>query len=1049
MSAPRIVRFLSVLALSILLPLQLFARNIPVSGIVRDVVGAPLAGVYVSEKGTGNYTITDSDGLFSLEAASDATLEFSLIGFQTGTIVLSDKTGSANIVLKEIVSELNEVVVVGYGVQRKESVVGAISQVDGSALVESGSANITNAITGKLPGVTTIQTSGQPGESDAEIVIRGVSSFGSSAPLVLVDGVERDFASIDPNEVQNISVLKDASATAVFGAKGANGVIIVTTKSGSEGKPRISLSFQQGFSDPINTPVHIDSYTVMSLMNVAKMNDQQFNSLTSAKDLQEYRAPSTRLNTLLYPDVDWLREMTRPFAPSSTVSFSVSGGTAKVKYYSMVGFNSEGSIFKGIEDTKLKSNYSYNRFNLRTNIDVNFTESTKLQFKLGGAVAMKSQPVIQGSSDAMWMYIFGSSTAKYPMYYPSWVMELVPDPNYPSAASSDRLISEADQSSRNPYYQMMRGQFTQTTSAQLFTDLVFNQGLDFITEGLSFQAKVSLSTYYNYQTLSSDYSRPTWYLDINAIGSDVNPWRLSNDDGYIFVDNPLYTTAGNTLQSGFYTDLYYDFSLNYARVFGNHSVTAMCLLNRQEQHKETQFPYYNEAVVARATYDYKHKYLLELNMGYTGSERFAPSNRFGFFPSGAVGWVVSEEPFFQGAKPWMSKLKIRYSEGLVGSDHAGSRWLYISQYSTTADGYIQEDTAANTSAQWEQAHKRDLGIETAFFGGDLKLNVDLFDEHRTKMLISVNNNTPIWVGNTSKDLNKGEIKKHGLEIEADYSHKIGKNWTISLGGNFSASENRILYYDDAPYALSYQRQTGSSIGAQNRGLYTTSDKYFNSVDDIHSGITPITISSLVPGDYSYLDYNSDGKIDNNDLARMEGSLYPPITYAFNLGFSWKKLDFRMLFTGNAGKYSVFDCIYEWEFYKGNYELHKASLDYWTPENHMASHPSLHYSSLTLANLGWAGSSESSATTAGYTAKLMGDSWRMSDFLRLKEVSLSYTFDGPGFKRALGADSLQLYVNAVNLLTFTDLIEGDPESKYLIWGAYPMMRTIKLGFRLNF
>ncbi|MCQ2185024.1 MAG: SusC/RagA family TonB-linked outer membrane protein, partial [Bacteroidales bacterium] len=1007
-----------------------------------------LAGVYVTESGTGNYAMTGLEGEYTITAAPDATLEFSMLGFQPCSVKLSGQS-VVNVVLQDVVNELEEVVVVGYGVQRKESVVGAISQVDGNTLVDSGNSNITNALAGKLSGVTTIQSSGQPGQSDAEIVIRGVSSFGSNAPLVLVDGVERDFSSVDPNEVQNISVLKDASATAVFGAKGANGVIIVTTKSGSEGKPKMSVSFQQGFSDPINTPSHIDSYTTMSLMNVAKMNDQLFSSLTSAKELQEYRNPSTKLNSLIYPDVDWFKEMTRAFAPSTTASFSITGGTEKVKYYAMVGYNSEGSIFKGLKDDKLKSNYTYNRFNFRTNVDFNFTKSTKLQFKLGGSVGIKSQPTIQGSDDAMWMYIFGSSTAKYPMYYPSWVLDLVPDPNYPDAKGSDRLISEADQSSRNPYYQMMRGQFSQTTSVKLFTDLVFTQGLDFITEGLSFQAKVSLSTYYNYLTLSTDYSRPTWYLDLNAIGTESNPWRLSNDDGYIFVDSPMYTTAGNTLQSGFYTDLYYDFSINYARTFGNHSVTALFLFNRQEQDKGTDFPYYNEALVARATYDYKHKYLVEFNMGYTGSERFAPQSRFGFFPSGAVGWVVSEEPFFQCLKPWFSKFKLRYSEGLVGSDYAAHRWLYISQYSTTSDGYIQEDTAANTAAQWEQALKRDLGVELGFFNGDLRLNVDLFNEHRTKMLISVNNNTPIWVGNTSKELNKGEIKKHGFEIDASYSRMIGKDWRIYVGGNFSASENRILYYDDAPYALSYQRKIGSAIGAQNYGLYTTDGQYLNSVDDIHSSILPVGMSSVIAGDYGYLDYNSDGKIDNNDLARMEGSLYPPISYAFNFGFSWRKLDFKMLFSGNAGKYSVFDCIYEWEFYKGNYELHKASLDYWTPSNQTASHPSLHYSSLTLANLGWSGSSESSSTTAGYTAKIMGASWRKSDFLRLKELSLSYTFDGPRFKKSLGCDSMQLYFIANNLLTFTDLIEGDPEFKYLIWGAYPMMRTFKLGFRLNF
>jgi len=763
--------------------------------------------------------------------------------------------------------------------------------------VESGSSNITTAIAGKLSGVMTIQTSGQPGQNDAEIIIRGVSSFNSNAPLVMVDGVERDFASIDPNEVAGISVLKDASATAVFGAKGANGVILVTTKQGSEGKPRMELSFSKGFSSAINTMNHVSAYETISLMNTAFKNDMNFEGIVSDAILAEYKNPSSRLNALRYPDIDWMKELTNSFAPTTNANFNISGGSEKVKYFASVGYTHEGSLFKSLSDGYVDSSYNYDRINYRTNVDFKFTPTTSVKFNLGGNIGILNKPVIQGGDSAMWMYMSGSSTCKYPMYYPSWVLDEVPDTDYPDA-TGDRLLSESDDAStRNPYYQLMRGYFTEQTSAKLFTDLVARQDLDFITKGLYVQAKVSLSTYYNYTTLSTSYNRSSWKLDFDKIGTSLNPWTRTNDDGRVFVEDPLYTTADNTLQGGYYLDLYYDASLNYDRRFGNHYVTGLFLFNRQEQDKGTEFPYYNEALVGRASYDYAHKYLLEFNMGYTGSERFSPNNRFGFFPSGAIGWVVSEEPFFQNAKKVLHKLKVRYSDGLVGSDYAKNRWLYVSQFSKDANGYIIEDKGANLYVQWEEARKRDLGIEMAFLGGDLGVNVDLFDEYRDKMLISVDNTTTMWVGNTSKELNKGAVKKHGFEVEMKYDKKLGQNWTLHAGGNFSYNENRIVYADDAPYSLSHQKQVGTPIGAQTSGVYLAGDGYFTSVNDIHMNVLPGTVSDVVVGDYKFLDYTSDGTIDTNDKARMIGSLYPPCRLCVQLRPEMEKLEPQCPFPG--------------------------------------------------------------------------------------------------------------------------------------------------------
>ena len=357
-----LIRILSGLA-ALLLPLVLSSvaaaderdgatRN--VTGTVVDGSGTPVIGAGVVLEGAkGSGTVTDIDGKFSLEVPEKGRLVISCIGFETLYVPLSASLSNYSIVLHEDSILLDDVVVVGYGVQKKESVVGAISQVGGETLVNSGLSNITNAMAGKLSGVTTLQSSGQPGQDDAEIIIRGVSSFNNSSPLVLVDGIERDFASIDPNEVENISVLKDASATAVFGAKGANGVIIVTTKSGKEGRPKMDITVSQGFASPINTPEHIDSYTTMSLLNVARMNEQQFEALSSQEVLEEYRNPSSALNALRYPDVDWLKEMTRPFASTTNANFNISGGTRFVKYFASVGYTNEGSLFRSFRDDKV------------------------------------------------------------------------------------------------------------------------------------------------------------------------------------------------------------------------------------------------------------------------------------------------------------------------------------------------------------------------------------------------------------------------------------------------------------------------------------------------------------------------------------------------------------------------------------------------------------------------------------------------------------------------------------------------------------------------
>lgn len=1027
-----------------------------IRGRITGESGDPIPGVSVMIKGTTIGTVTDIDGKYVLTVPQDARmLHVSFVGMTPQDITIGDLT-MYDIMLKEETKGLEEVVVVGYGQQKKESVVGAITQVDNVALMRSGNSNVTSAIAGKLSGVLTIQNTGEPGANDSEIIIRGLSSWNGSEPLVLVDGVERDFSDLDPNEVNSLSVLKDASATAVFGAKGANGVIIVTTKRGMVGKPKLDVSASYGFEKATRIPDHIDSYTTMSLLNLSLMNGQQFKDLIPQWQLEEYKNPSTPLNALRFPNVNWFDLLTTPYAPTVNANFNVTGGTNFVKYFCSLGYFYEGSFFNAREEGYYDLNYKFNRFNYRANVDFNLTKSTVLSFNLGGETGIKNNP-----NSSPWRDLYSTSGSRFPAYFPAWVLGEVPDPDYPGDTGI-RLASAFGEYTGNPYNTINNGQFNEDTSSKLYSDLILDQKLNFITEGLSFKGKISLSTYYSNRSLTSSFSYPTYVLDYSLIGTNQNPWTRSGQGNEMFRLGHLDINIGG-LQGGYYRNLYYEVSLNYARTFGNHSVTGLALLNREQKNSEVNFPYYNEALVGRVTYDYSHKYLVELNMGYTGSERFAPGNRFGFFPSGAVGWVLSEEQFFKSALPWVSKMKLRYSEGLVGSDYAKSRWLYISDFYrdnyTTApftSGFIHEDLGANLTAQWEEAHKRDIGIELGLFKDQLNLVVDLFDERRSKMLLTPKSVT-MMVGNSFKELNMGKVKKHGIEVELMWDKSVNSSFSYFLKGIMGYNESRVLFKDDPPYAPEHTKFAGKPLtavmdeefgveGREINGVELTGSGYYTSVDDIHNNTAPIALEKLNVGDYKFLDYMVDGVVNSLDKYPIKGLTYPPFTFSMSGGFTWKKFDFNVLFQGNLGKYVEYNQTYEVEFVKGDWRIHSSQLDYWTPANPDAGHSTLHNTGSSSTDILFWGGGEADR---GYQIMIEDRFFRKADYIRLKEIYAGYTFESKFLNRLAGVSNLLVYATGNNLWTWTTLIEGDPERKDFERGFYPQMSSVKLGVKLVF
>jgi len=1020
------------------------AQQKTITGTVIGDDKAPIPGASVVVKGTTIGTVTNLDGKFNLPVpASAQTLVFSFVGLTPKEVPVG--TGSVfNVTLSESTVGIDEVVVVGYGTQKKESVVGAITQVNNSSLMRSGSSNVTNATTGKLSGVLTIQQTGEPGASSSEIVIRGLSSWNGSAPLVLVDGVERDFNTLDPNEINTISVLKDASATAVFGAKGANGVIIVTTKRGKVGKPLLDFSASYGIQKATRIPDHISSFTTMSMYNVGLMNGAKFQDLLPQSVLDQYANPTSKLNALRYPNVNWFDEVTREYAPTINANFNVSGGTNFVKYFCSLGYFNEGDFFNAKKDGFYDLSYKYNRFNYRTNVDFQLTKSTTLSFNLGGETGIKNSP-----NDNPWRNLYSTGPARYPAYFPSWVLKDVPDTDYPGD-SGIRLAANFGEYTGNPYTSLNSGQFNQDLDTKLFTDVILDQKMDFITKGLSFGGKVALSTYYVNRILTASQTFPEYQLNYADIGkAGVNPWnRITAAGNEYYKQSPLDINVGG-LQGGYYRDLHYEFGLNYANTFGKHSVSALALMTRDQKNKDTQFAYYNEGLVGRATYDFSHKYLFEANVGYTGSERFAPGNRFGFFPSGAIGWVISEEKFFQNAVPWMNKLKLRYSDGLTGSDNAGNRWLYNSGFysdNTTGWGpYLHEELGANTTAQWEEARKRDLGLELGLFKNTLTVNVDVFDEHRDKMLLTPRSVT-MMVGNSFKDLNLGKLKKQGFELEVEYNKTTPTDLNYFVKLIFGYNENRIIFKDDPPYAPEYTKDANKPLGSQLNGVELTGTGYYTSVDDIHNNPSPIDLYKVNVGDYKFLDYRVDGKITSLDKYPIAGSTFPPITYSFSSGFSYRKFDFNFMFQGNKGKYVDYNQTYEVEFIKGDWRVHSSQLDYWAPNNPTANHSTLHYSGSSSADILFWGGGEADR---GYQIAVENRFWRNADYLRLKEVYLGYNMASKLLNRFAGVTNVTVYATGNNLWTLTNLIEGDPERKDFNQGFYPLMSSLKFGVKVAF
>lgn len=1013
------------------------SKTVKIKGSVIDEDSKPVPGVAVLVKGHPEFggTMTDEKGGFVFNVPSDATVQFSCIGYKPVEMSVARNLDWLITMVEESVA-LEGTVVVGYGVQRKESVVGAITQVKAEDLEKTGTTDITSALAGKVSGLLVYSQNGAPGQSDATLILRGLSSWNGNNPLVMVDGIERPMNMLSPTDIASISVLKDASATAVYGAKGANGVILVTTKTGSKGAPKFSVNVEQGLNSPMWTPDHVEAGTVTRMANIAYKNTQSFGSQFSDEIIKKYENQS---DPMRYPDVRWYDLLQKRFATSTNADFSVSGGSDRVRYYLGVSYVHEGSIIKEIYPG---TNFASDRINYRMNLDWDVTKSTLLSFKVGGVTNMVKNLASHTGSSWLFSTIYQSPTITFPAYYPADVLKQYPDSNYPDA-DSDRVGANQGSKYENPYSALSDPDYVKNVNYRLFTDLILTQKLDFITVGLSATAKFGMTSAYARVSQKASTNFAKWNINWEAYDAgSTDIWEIQDSQSnYVWNDKPFSITQNNSPSDvSFIT--YLEGSLNYSRKFSRkHNVSALALYNQRQYNSGASFPKRTQSFVGRVTYDYKGKYLFEGNIGVTGSEQFSPDYRYGVFPSAAVGYIVSKEKFWKRAMPWWSTMKIRYSNGWVGSDASGSNWLYYSSWKQTS-GYYQEEAAANITARWETAHKQDLGFEMGFLKDKLTVNVDLYDEKRNDMLMP-----PVvtaFVGVAYKDVNAGALKKHGFEVEVNWKNTTSGGFTYNFGGMIGLSENRITKYGDAPYAPEYQKYAGTPLQSARTGDQLIDDRFFGSIDEIHGYPNYATEwTNVVPGVYKFLDYVPDGKISQQDLHVQEGSTYAPGVYSFNVGGAYKGLTFKVLCTGTIGKYINYKRVNIVPFYAGAYVIHDSHLNYWTPTNRDSDIPALSFSDEMYA---WGGGT---STYPGYNLAIPDFTWKRSDYMTVKEVMVSYRFSGPNIKRILGVKHLAVGLVCNNLWTFSNIKDTDPQRLTTAANSYPTMRMLKLNVNLAF
>lgn len=1030
---------------------QAQGNGIDVRGTVVDNAGEPLIGASVIVKGNASQgTVTDFDGNFQLKVPSEQTvLVVSYVGMNTKELRVG-KQRTFNVVLTDN-TQLTEVIVVGYGQQKKASVVGAITQTTGEVLERAaGISDIGSALTGNLPGVVTMSSSGMPGEEEPQIIIRGASSWNNSSPLVLVDGIERPMSSVDIQSVATISVLKDASATAVYGVKGANGVILITTKRGQEGKAQINVSANAIMKMPSKIPEKYDSYDALMARNVAVEHElnlypESFAYVKPVSFIENYRNsdPNAKddLGNLIserYPNVDWRKALFEDYAMSYNANLNVSGGTKFVKYFAGVDFVSEGDLYKDFGNGRQYSTgYNYNRVSVRSNLDFNVTKSTVLKINIAGTNGKRKSPWNQDGwspwqESQRWNGIYNIS----------------PDVFLPKYSDGSWGFLPGSTNVDNGARSLALGGTETRTTTRINTDFVLEQQLDFITKGLSARGMIAWDNVFEEarRGINDLYNDPQDKWINPETGATVYKQPYEAYDRFDYTQGNKWTTNGGSVNNNATTrNLNYQLQLNYARSFGKHDVSAMGVFARQETAWGSMIPNYREDWVFRATYAYGGRYFLEYNGAYNGSEKFSSDNRFAFFNSGAIGWMISEEPFMKylREKKIIDMLKIRASYGEIGDDNIqNARFLYMDQWAyggntsldvtqgTSPYAWYRESTVGNPNVHWETVKKTNIGIDYGLFGGLLAGAIEFFHDKRSDILVRGSERAvPAYFGQSPVTANLGEVSTNGYEIEVRFNKVLANKMRIWANLSMTHAENKVKVKDDQPLLPEYRKAAGYPIGQTHafidKGMMQTYDDIYGSPK------MDANDSQKLVGDYYIIDFNGDGKVDNvNDFVPYGHPTTPENTYNATIGFEWKGFNCFAQFYGvtnvtrDVTMISFADVMVANVYDQGTWwSTDHLNADIVTPRFNTTPYQSY------------------------YGTQYLCD----GSFIRLKNVEVGYTFTQPWIRKA-GVNSLKVFVSGNNLWLWTRMPD-DRESNFAANGnagngAYPTMKRINLGIKIN-
>lgn len=1053
------------------------AQERTLSGTVVDKENIPLPGVSVIVKGTSNGAQTDFDGNYQINVPQEGAvvLTFSYIGYKTQEVTVG-ASNTVNIVIEEDVDQLEEVVVVGYGTQKKQSVLGAVGTTDSETLKEQGNVrNLTDALTGAIPGLSILSASGMPGGNsdmggtnmyaESQILIRGRTTWNDSSPLILVDGIERDMNDIDISEVATVSVLKDASATAVFGVKGANGVILITTKRGKEGKSKFTIEGEMYFETASQLASTVGLPEAARARNIALERTRRLNQgLWNEHYLSDTEIGYYRDNTYpyAYQNIRWEDELIKDYSTSYRLNATASGGTEKVKYFTSASFNHTGGILNAQDlGQGYVPDYSYDRFNIRTNFDFQVTKSTKVTANFSGMYGVQSSPPANQRQG-----LFGGLN--------SFSGDL------PVIVYEDGIYGARDGSydHQNSFFQLNFGGVESNPRTQINMDYTITQKLDVITKGLTIAGKLAYDNMFRTngrETNDSGYITKTidesFYLDggyydyetgtymINGAPADMSdggPYVVydipgTGDEGFGWEKSPnTYDpeSVGNLSTTD--RNLYYEVALRYARKFGVHNFTGLAMFSRQQRERGSNWPEKREDWVSRITYDYDSRYLFEVSGAYNGSQKFGPGYRFDFFPSFSVGWVVTNEAFMENVD-WLSNLKVRYGNGLVGNDrvNTGSTWPYLTTYGTygfsgrerafygynsayTEYNRYSEGNPGNPDLRWEKASKQNIGIELGAFKNKLVLEVDVFKEHRTDMLISAGqreNSVGPLTGKPAPPANLGEAKSHGGEILLTYRNRWNDlGYWVST--NWSVARSEVINLESAELLMPHQKPEGFPIGQSRTGITTG---ILRSWDDVYSntGASDATRNgNILPGDVAVLDFNGDGLYQSaDDSAPFQYPTYPQNNYGISFGGDYKGFDLSVRF---VGAYNATRRVNPELFWRNNlfvpefYLEHTATPEY---DDGDGRFPEL-----------WLDDAKPDNPTGDF--KEFDGS-----FIRLQSAQIGYSLPKKWLE-PLRIDNFKVYVNGRNLFLWAkmpDDVAGldDPGRNY------PQTKQVNFGVRLGF